>query len=196
MTIFHKQTYDEWRALAAKELKSRDANSLIWKTHEGIDVKALYTDADLEHMQFEADMPGFAPFTRGVRATMFANRPWTIRQYAGFATAEESNAFYKRNLAGGQKGLSVAFDLATHRGYDSDHSRVRGDVGKAGVAIDSVEGERSIKIIKSSPKNITGTAMPRDTIANINFETLAPPFRSTVSRPLDTNKVPRLANNE
>ena len=144
MTVSHKQTYDEWRALAAKELKSRDADSLIWKTHEGIDVKALYTSADLEHMQFEADFPGFAPFTRGVRATMFANRTWTIRQYAGFATAEESNAFYKRNLAGGQKGLSVAFDLATHRGYDSDHPRVRGDVGKAGVAIDSVEDMKTL----------------------------------------------------
>ncbi|MFP6778304.1 MAG: methylmalonyl-CoA mutase family protein, partial [Alphaproteobacteria bacterium] len=144
MTVSHKQTYDEWRALAAKELKSRDADSLIWKTHEGIDVKALYTAADLEHMQFEGDFPGFAPFTRGVRATMFANRTWTIRQYAGFATAEESNAFYKRNLAGGQKGLSVAFDLATHRGYDSDHPRVRGDVGKAGVAIDSVEDMKTL----------------------------------------------------
>jgi len=144
MTDFPKQTYDEWRALAAKELKSRDADSLVFKTPEGIDVKALYTAADLENMQFESDFPGFAPFTRGVRATMFANRPWTIRQYAGFATAEESNAFYKRNLAGGQKGLSVAFDLATHRGYDSDHSRVRGDVGKAGVAIDSVEDMKTL----------------------------------------------------
>ncbi|MDA0230057.1 MAG: methylmalonyl-CoA mutase [Proteobacteria bacterium] len=144
MTDFHRQTYDEWRALAAKELKSRDADSLIWKTPEGIDVKALYTAADLEHMECEADLPGFAPFTRGVRATMFANKPWTIRQYAGFATAEESNAFYKRNLAGGQKGLSVAFDLATHRGYDSDHPRVRGDVGKAGVAIDSVEDMKTL----------------------------------------------------
>jgi len=144
MTDFPKQTYDEWRALAAKELKSRDSDSLVFKTPEGIDVKALYTAADLENMQFESDFPGFAPFTRGVRATMFANRPWTIRQYAGFATAEESNAFYKRNLAGGQKGLSVAFDLATHRGYDSDHSRVRGDVGKAGVAIDSVEDMKTL----------------------------------------------------
>jgi methylmalonyl-CoA mutase len=144
MTDFPKQTYDEWRALAAKELKSRDSDSLVFKTPEGIDVKALYTAADLENMQFESDLPGFAPFTRGVRATMFANRPWTIRQYAGFATAEESNAFYKRNLAGGQKGLSVAFDLATHRGYDSDHSRVRGDVGKAGVAIDSVEDMKTL----------------------------------------------------
>ena len=139
MTEIQKQSFDDWRALAAKELKSRDADSLIWKTPEGIEVKALYTAADLENMRCEADLPGFAPFTRGVRATMFANRPWTIRQYAGFATAEDSNAFFKRNLAGGQKGLSVAFDLATHRGYDSDHPRVRGDVGKAGVAIDSVE---------------------------------------------------------
>jgi methylmalonyl-CoA mutase len=125
--------------LAAKELKGRDAESLTWETPEGINVKALYTAEDLEQLEGEAGLPGFDPFTRGVRATMYANRPWTIRQYAGFATAEESNAFYKRNLAGGQKGLSVAFDLATHRGYDSDHPRVRGDVGKAGVAIDSVE---------------------------------------------------------
>ena len=139
MTDFHKQSFDDWRALAAKELRNRDAESLVWNTPEGIEVKALYTAADLENMACDAELPGFAPFTRGVRATMFANRPWTIRQYAGFATAEESNAFYKRNLAGGQKGLSVAFDLATHRGYDSDHPRVRGDVGNAGVAIDSVE---------------------------------------------------------
>ena len=128
MTEFHKQSFDDWRALAAKELRNRDAESLVWNTPEGIEVKALYTAADLENMACDAELPGFAPFTRGVRATMFANRPWTIRQYAGFATAEESNAFYKRNLAGGQKGLSVAFDLATHRGYDSDHPRVRGDV--------------------------------------------------------------------
>ncbi len=139
MTDTPKQTLDDWRDLAAKELKGRDAESLTWETPEGINVKALYTAEDLEQLEGEAGLPGFDPFTRGVRATMYANRPWTIRQYAGFATAEESNAFYKRNLAGGQKGLSVAFDLATHRGYDSDHPRVRGDVGKAGVAIDSVE---------------------------------------------------------
>ena len=139
MSEFPKQNYDAWLALAKKELKGRGADSLTWQTPEGIEVKPLYTAADVENMESDGELPGFAPFTRGVRATMFANRPWTIRQYAGFATAEESNAFYKRNLAGGQKGLSVAFDLATHRGYDSDHPRVRGDVGKAGVAIDSVE---------------------------------------------------------
>ncbi|QIE55944.1 methylmalonyl-CoA mutase [Pikeienuella piscinae] len=127
-----------WRALAAKELK-RDPSSLTWKTPEGIEVKPLYTEADLEGADHLGTLPGLAPFTRGPRATMYAGRPWTIRQYAGFSTAEESNAFYRRALAAGQKGLSVAFDLATHRGYDSDHPRVIGDVGKAGVAIDSVE---------------------------------------------------------
>jgi methylmalonyl-CoA mutase len=126
-------TLDHWRALAAKEVKGAD---LTWRTPEGIDVKPLYTAADVTQ---DPGLPGFAPFTRGVRASMYAGRPWTIRQYAGFSTAEASNAFYRRNLAAGQKGLSVAFDLATHRGYDSDHPRVVGDVGKAGVAIDSVE---------------------------------------------------------
>jgi methylmalonyl-CoA mutase len=125
-------TVDDWSALAAKEVKGRD---LTWHTPEGIDVKPLYTAEDAP----DPGLPGFAPFTRGVRASMYAGRPWTIRQYAGFSTAEESNAFYRRNLAAGQKGLSVAFDLATHRGYDSDHPRVTGDVGKAGVAIDTVE---------------------------------------------------------
>jgi len=130
---------DEWRELAAKELKGKDPDTLVWHTPEGIDVKPLYTDADLDGIDFVDSPPGVAPYVRGVRATMYANRPWTIRQYAGFSTAEESNAFYRRNLAAGQMGLSVAFDLATHRGYDSDHPRVVGDVGKAGVAIDSVE---------------------------------------------------------
>ena len=124
---------DDWQKMAAKEVKGAD---LTWPTPEGIDVKPLYTAEDVVT---DPGLPGFAPFTRGVRATMYAGRPWTIRQYAGFSTAEASNAFYRRNLAGGQKGLSVAFDLATHRGYDSDHPRVTGDVGKAGVAIDSVE---------------------------------------------------------
>ncbi len=124
---------EDWEALAAKEVKGKD---LHWHTPEGITVKPLYTGADVAT---DPGLPGFAPFTRGVRASMYAGRPWTIRQYAGFSTAEESNAFYRRNLAAGQKGLSVAFDLATHRGYDSDHPRVVGDVGKAGVAIDSVE---------------------------------------------------------
>ena len=123
---------DDWKKAADKEVKGKD---LTWHTPEGISVKPLYTSADAG----DPGLPGFAPFTRGVRASMYAGRPWTIRQYAGFSTAEESNAFYRRNLAAGQKGLSVAFDLATHRGYDSDHPRVVGDVGKAGVAIDSVE---------------------------------------------------------
>jgi methylmalonyl-CoA mutase len=130
---------DEWRELAAKELKGADPDSLVWHTPEGVDVKPLYTARDLAGIEGLDSLPGLPPFTRGVRATMYANRPWTIRQYAGFSTAEESNAFYRRNLAAGQMGLSVAFDLATHRGYDSDHPRVEGDVGKAGVAIDSVE---------------------------------------------------------
>jgi len=129
-----KPTLDQWSAAASKEVKGKD---LIWETPEGISVKPLYTQEDVAGA--DPGLPGFAPFTRGVRASMYAGRPWTIRQYAGFSTAEESNAFYRRNLAAGQKGLSVAFDLATHRGYDSNHPRVVGDVGKAGVAIDSVE---------------------------------------------------------
>jgi len=130
---------DDWKALATKELRGREADSLTWQTPEGIAIKPVYSAEDLEAVSAIDDMPGFEPFTRGVRATMYTNRPWTLRQYAGFATAEESNAFYRRNLAAGQQGVSVAFDLATHRGYDSDHPRVVGDVGKAGVAIDSVE---------------------------------------------------------
>ena len=125
-----------WRALAHKELRGGDPDTLTWATLEGIAVKPLYTAADAPHLP---GLPGIAPYTRGVKATMYAGRPWTIRQYAGFSTAEESNAFYRHALAGGQQGVSVAFDLATHRGYDSDHPRVVGDVGKAGVAIDSVE---------------------------------------------------------
>jgi methylmalonyl-CoA mutase len=130
---------DDWRDQAAKELKGRDPDELVWQTPEGIPVKPLYTAADLDGIDAKDGMPGFDPFVRGVRSTMYANRPWTVRQYAGFSTAEESNAFYRRNLTAGQQGVSVAFDLATHRGYDSDHPRVVGDVGKAGVAIDSVE---------------------------------------------------------
>ena len=128
-----------WRELAAKELAGADPDTLIWSTPEGIDVKPVFTAQDIADIEFANSLPGLPPFVRGVRATMYANRPWTIRQYAGFSTAEESNAFYRRNLEAGQKGLSVAFDLPTHRGYDSDHPRVEGDVGKAGVAIDSVE---------------------------------------------------------
>jgi methylmalonyl-CoA mutase len=129
---------ETWRSLAEKELKDAP-ETLIRPTPEGIPVKPLYTEADLEGLEALGTLPGLEPFVRGPRATMYANRPWTIRQYAGFSTAEESNAFYRQNLAAGQMGLSVAFDLATHRGYDSDHPRVVGDVGKAGVAIDSVE---------------------------------------------------------
>jgi len=134
-------TVDDWTSLAAKELKGAHPDSLVWATPEGIEVKPLYTAADVTSLPpaQRENLPGFPPFVRGVRASMYANRPWTIRQYAGFSTAEESNAFYRHNLAAGQMGLSVAFDLATHRGYDSDHPRVVGDVGKAGVAIDSVE---------------------------------------------------------
>ncbi len=133
MTDTNKPTPQDWQALADKESKGRD---LTREMPEGFAIKPLYTADD--HADFDAGLPGFAPFTRGVKASMYAGRPWTIRQYAGFSTAEESNAFYRRNLAAGQKGLSVAFDLATHRGYDSDHPRVTGDVGKAGVAIDTV----------------------------------------------------------
>ena len=134
-----KPTLEEWRAVARKELKGKNPESLNWETLEGITVKPLYTQADCAGMQHLDSLPGLAPFTRGPRATMYAGRPWTIRQYAGFSTAEESNNFYRKALAAGQQGVSVAFDLATHRGYDSDHPRVVGDVGKAGVAIDSVE---------------------------------------------------------
>jgi methylmalonyl-CoA mutase len=133
-----EKTVKDWQALAEKELKA-SPETLIWHTAEGIDIKPLYTAEDIQDVEHLTSLPGMKPFVRGPRATMYAGRPWTIRQYAGFSTAEASNAFYRRNLAAGQKGLSVAFDLATHRGYDSDHPRVEGDVGKAGVAIDSVE---------------------------------------------------------
>jgi methylmalonyl-CoA mutase len=129
----------DWKSLAEKELRGQPADTLDWETLEGIRVKPLYTEGDLAAVPHLGGLPGFAPYTRGVKATMYAGRPWTIRQYAGFSTAEESNAFYRKALAAGQQGVSVAFDLATHRGYDSDHERVVGDVGKAGVAIDSVE---------------------------------------------------------
>ncbi|UXT59405.1 methylmalonyl-CoA mutase [Agrobacterium fabrum] len=133
-----EKTVRDWLQLAEKELK-RSPETLVWHTPEGIEVKPLYTADDLQDVSHLNSLPGFAPFTRGPRATMYAGRPWTIRQYAGFSTAEASNAFYRKALAAGQQGVSVAFDLATHRGYDSDHPRVEGDVGKAGVAIDSVE---------------------------------------------------------
>jgi methylmalonyl-CoA mutase len=129
----------QWRELATKQSKGNPPERLTWETPEGIDIKPLYTNDDLERLPFANTLPGLEPFIRGPMATMYAGRPWTIRQYAGFSTAEESNAFYRKSLAGGTRGISVAFDLATHRGYDSDHPRVTGDVGKAGVAIDSVE---------------------------------------------------------
>src|SRR6202167_3249231 len=139
MAEFPRKTLKDGADLAAKELGGKAAETLAWQTAEGIAVKPLYTAEDLERLETLGGMPGAPPYLRGPRATMYANRPWTIRQYSGFSTAEESNRFYRDNLAAGQKGLSVAFDLATHRGYDSDHPRVVGDVGKAGVAIDSVE---------------------------------------------------------
>lgn len=129
----------DWVKLAEKESKGKKLEDLTWKSLEGIDVKPLYTKEDTDKLKYTNTMPGLAPYIRGPKATMYVGRPWTIRQYAGFSTAEESNAFYRRALAAGGQGVSVAFDLATHRGYDSDHPRVTGDVGKAGVAIDSVE---------------------------------------------------------
>ena len=139
MKEFPDPSLERWRELAAQELKGKSLDALTWNTPEGIPVKALYSAADLEGIEHLNSLPGLAPYVRGPRATMYAGRPWTVRQYAGFSTAEASNAFYRDNLAAGQTGLSVAFDLPTHRGYDSDHPRVVGDVGKAGVAIDSVE---------------------------------------------------------
>jgi methylmalonyl-CoA mutase len=139
MTDFPKKGLDDWEALASEEMRGGAVDELTWMTPEGIPVKPLYTAEDLEALEHLGSLPGFPPYVRGPRATMYAYRPWTIRQYAGFSTAEESNAFYREGLRSGQMGLSVAFDLATHRGYDSDHPRVVGDVGKAGVAIDSAE---------------------------------------------------------
>jgi len=139
MTKFPSPSLQDWQELANKEGRGRTINDLVWDTPEGIPVKPLYSKHDLAGIEHLDGLPGFPPFAGGPRATMYAGRPWTVRQYAGFSTAEESNAFYRKNLAAGQTGLSVAFDLATHRGYDSDHPRVVGDVGKAGVAIDTVE---------------------------------------------------------
>ncbi|UCG73310.1 MAG: methylmalonyl-CoA mutase [Chromatiales bacterium] len=140
----NKPSTAQWQELARKEGRGRDPEDLVWMTPEGIPVKPLYTAEDLAAIEHLDTLPGFPPFTRGPKATMYAGRPWTVRQYAGFSTAEESNAFYRKNLAAGQTGLSVAFDLATHRGYDSDHPRVVGDVGKAGVAIDTVEDMKTL----------------------------------------------------
>ena len=133
-----------WSQMAEKELRGKSVEELTWKTLEGIDVQPMYTAEDLDGLEHIKDIPGEAPYIRGVKATMYAGRPWTIRQYAGFSTAEESNAFYRKGLSAGQQGVSVAFDLATHRGFDSDHPRVVGDVGKAGVAIDSVEDMKTL----------------------------------------------------
>ena len=124
------ETISEWRKLVSGELRGRKLDDLTWKTPEGIEVKPLYTADDLADIPHKDNLPGFFPYTRGVRGSMYAGRAWTIRQYAGFSTAKESNAFYHRNLKAGQMGLSIAFDLATHRGYDSDHERVEGDVVK------------------------------------------------------------------
>lgn len=134
-----KYTYEEWAALATKQMKGLTPEEMEWHTPEGVPIKVLYTKDDVKDLEHTETFPGMAPYVRGPMATMYAGRPWTIRQYAGFSTAEESNAFYRKNLKAGAQGVSVAFDLATHRGYDSDHERVTGDVGKAGVAIDSVE---------------------------------------------------------
>ena len=134
-----QQSKVDWQKLAEKELRGKSVEELDWITLEGIEVKPVYSEEDIKGLKHLGNLPGFEPYVRGVKATMYSGRPWTIRQYAGYSTAEESNAFYKRGLSAGQQGVSVAFDLATHRGYDSDHERVIGDVGKAGVAIDSVE---------------------------------------------------------
>ncbi|MFB8169576.1 methylmalonyl-CoA mutase family protein, partial [Kitasatospora purpeofusca] len=136
-------TEGQWRA-AWRQATGKDVDEQLWDTPEGIGVKPLYTAKDLAGLDFLGTYPGIAPYLRGPYPTMYVNQPWTVRQYAGFSTAEESNAFYRRNLAAGQKGLSVAFDLPTHRGYDSDHPRVTGDVGMAGVAIDSIYDMRQL----------------------------------------------------
>jgi methylmalonyl-CoA mutase len=142
--LLNSSDLDSWKKAAAKSAPDANVAALDWLTPEGIIVKPLYTHRDIEGLPAADTLPGFEPFLRGPQATMYAGRPWTIRQYAGFSTAEESNAFYKRTLTGGGQGISVAFDLATHRGYDSDHPRVAGDVGKAGVAIDSVEDMKAL----------------------------------------------------
>ena len=137
--LLDSSNLDAWKKAASKSAPGNSIEALNWVTPDGIVVKPLYTKQDVADLEYTDTLPGFAPFVRGPQATMYAVRPWTIRQYAGFSTAEASNAFYRKALAAGGQGVSVAFDLATHRGYDSDHPRVTGDVGKAGVAIDSVE---------------------------------------------------------
>ncbi len=144
MTHFNAHTYQTWESLALKERRTDSPDEMVHTTLEGIELKPLYTAADLAEIEYHESMPGLAPFLRGPRATMYTGRAWTVRQYAGFSTAKASNEFYRKNIAAGQTGLSVAFDLATHRGYDSDHPRVEGDVGKAGVAIDTVEDMKTL----------------------------------------------------
>ena len=141
---FAPTSLEAWAKAAAKSAPGGDVNALNWVTPDGITVKPLYTSADTKDLPYADTLPGFEPFLRGPQATMYAVRPWTIRQYAGFSTAEESNAFYRKALAAGGQGVSVAFDLATHRGYDSDHPRVAGDVGMAGVAVDSILDMRQL----------------------------------------------------
>ena len=149
---------DAWQKAAAKSAPGGNVDALNWVTPEGITVKPLYTKQDVASLEYTDTLPGFAPFVRGPQATMYAVKPWTIRQYAGFSTAEASNAFYRKALAAGGQGVSVAFDLATHRGYDSDNPRVVGDVGKAGVAIDSVE---DMKILfNAAPLDKISVSMP------------------------------------
>ena len=131
--------YQKWFEMASKQMKGKTPDDMAWKSPEGIVIKPLYEAEDIAGLPSVGTFPGMAPYTRGPMATMYAGRPWTIRQYAGFSTAKASNEFYRKNLAAGQKGLSVAFSLSTHRGYDSDNPRVSGDIGKAGVAIDSIE---------------------------------------------------------
>ncbi|WP_372526738.1 methylmalonyl-CoA mutase family protein, partial [Piscinibacter sp.] len=142
--LLNSESLAAWQKAAAKSAPGGKVDALNWVTPEGITVKPLYTAADLKGLHYSDTLPGFAPFVRGPQATMYAVRPWTIRQYAGFSTAEASNDFYRKALAAGGQGVSVAFDLATHRGYDSDHPRVTGDVGKAGVAIDSIYDMRTL----------------------------------------------------
>lgn len=137
--------YDEWKVYASKQMKGKDPEKLVWMTNESIPLRPVYFSEDRKEQ--EREIPGKFPFTRGPYPTMYAQRPWTIRQYAGFSTVEESNKFYKENIKAGVQGLSVAFDLATHRGYDSDDVRVQGDVGMAGVAIDTVEDMKVINIV-------------------------------------------------
>ena len=186
MTDKKGPTVREWENLVEKETKGRSADDMIWQTPEGIKVKPLYTAEDTAALAHMDNLPGFAPYKRGPKATMYAGRPWTVRQYAGFSTAEESNVFYRKNLAAGQQGLSVAFDLATHRGYDSDHPRVEGDVGKAGVAIDSVEDMKilfdSIPLDKVSVSmTMNGAVLPVMAALSLRLRSRGLPLNSSAA---------------